>query len=365
MKEYLYCVLVTIILLLATVVTYAQNVIYSDGPYVKKTNSGFDVITVVDGKPECERLKDKKLRVLSGNGNHRFDVKLTDNEIPISDYAIADEVTVLSDPHGDIDSFVSILQSSGIINNEYSWCYGNNHLFVLGDVFDRGDEVLPIFWLIYKLSSEAKETGGAVHFLKGNHEDMVLNNDLRYTSSKYTSLADSLNMKYSDFWTNDWVLGEWLSTCNYIERMGKNLFAHAGISEKMISAKLDIKQVNEVMRKYSLSDWESRFNNPEAELLFLMNGPLWYRGMVEPDIEYFDEIDEDGVNKVLEYYNVDRLFVGHTKFEEPISFFDGKIICVNVDNGHNRKLHLSGAVKIKNGILYHQLYNNPNCRILK
>ena len=86
--------------------------------------------------------------------------------------------------------------------------------------------------------------------------------------------------------------------------------------------------------------------------------------LVEPDIEYFDEIDEDGVNKVLEYYNVDRLFVGHTKFEEPISFFDGKIICVNVDNAHNRKLHLSGAVKIKNGILYHQLYNNPNCKIL-
>ena len=67
MKEYLYCVFVTIILLLATVVTYAQNVIYSDGPYVKKSNSGFDVITVVDGEPDCEWLKVTELEVLTGN----------------------------------------------------------------------------------------------------------------------------------------------------------------------------------------------------------------------------------------------------------------------------------------------------------
>ena len=104
MKEYLHSLLVSIMLLLASVVAYGQNIIYSDGPYVKKTDSGFDVITVINGKPECENLKNNKLQVSSSNGNHRFDVELTDIEIPISDYAMADEVTILSDPHGDLDS---------------------------------------------------------------------------------------------------------------------------------------------------------------------------------------------------------------------------------------------------------------------
>ncbi len=77
---------------------------------------------------------------------------------------------VLSDPHGDLDCFVSVLKNNGVIGDRYEWTFGEGQLVVIGDVFDRGDDVVPIFWLLYKLEAEAVRQGGAVIFTLGNHE---------------------------------------------------------------------------------------------------------------------------------------------------------------------------------------------------
>ena len=45
--------------------------------------------------------------------------------------------------------------------------------------------MLPIFWLMYKLEQEAWEAGGVMTFMLGNHEEMVLRGNLKYTRSKY------------------------------------------------------------------------------------------------------------------------------------------------------------------------------------
>ena len=47
-------------------------------------------------------------------------------------------------------------------------------------------------YLFYKLEDEAAKTGGHVSFLSGNHEALVLSNDLRYTKDKYKLLAEKL-----------------------------------------------------------------------------------------------------------------------------------------------------------------------------
>ena len=65
-----------------------------------------------------------------------------------------------------------------MIDADYNWIFGTNQLVIIGDVFDRGVDVLPIYWLIYKLEKEAEDAGGKVTFLIGNHETMVLGNDL-------------------------------------------------------------------------------------------------------------------------------------------------------------------------------------------
>ena len=71
----------------------------------------------------------------------------------------------MSDPHGRLDCVVSLLQGNGIIDENLNWNYDSNHLMILGDIFDRGDDVTQILWLIYKLEQEAAQAGGCVSFL--------------------------------------------------------------------------------------------------------------------------------------------------------------------------------------------------------
>ena len=85
-----------------------------------------------------------------------------------------------------------MLRNNGVIGKHYEWTYEKNQVIVIGDVFDRGKDVLPIFWLMYKLEQEAWEAGGVMTFMLGNHEEMVLRGNLKYTRSKYKDLATSL-----------------------------------------------------------------------------------------------------------------------------------------------------------------------------
>lgn len=117
---------------------------------------------------------------------------------------------VMSDPHGRLDCVISLLQGNHIIDKDYKWSFGKNHLMIIGDIFDRGKDVPQIFWLFYKLEEEAAKAGGHVSFMLGNHEPMVLANDLRYTKEKYKILAEKLKMKYPGYsvlipnWADGW-----------------------------------------------------------------------------------------------------------------------------------------------------------------
>jgi hypothetical protein len=56
-------------------------------------------------------------------------------------------------------------------------------LFQVGDILDRGDNEVEIFYALERLQKEAKEAGGALHVLNGNHETMNIAQDLRYASA--------------------------------------------------------------------------------------------------------------------------------------------------------------------------------------
>lgn len=342
-------------------VTAQPPVVYSDGPYIRYDDDGIEIVRVVDGVPETGRLDPAApFEVTSSDGRHRFEATLREAKTPPSYISQPERVTVLSDPHGDIDAFVSILISVGVMDEEYKWAYGDGHFVLLGDVFDRGPEVLPIFWLVYKLEGEAEEAGGAVHFLPGNHESMVLVGDLRYTMPKYTDLAEELGIGYEELWMRDWVLGEWLATRNFVLQTGRNVFTHAGLSEKLFSPGLwlDSLALNKVMRKFLHSDWKTREEYPMVELFFGMDGPLWYRGMVDRQNSNYSPIDEEGVTEVLANMDADRLFVGHTIHGEVCSFFDGRIVDVNVSNAENMREGRSRGVAIEGGRLF-LLYDDP------
>ena len=52
----------------------------------------------------------------------------------------------------------------------------------VGDLTDRGDNEIEIVFLFRQLTQEAKEEGGAVYVLHGNHEIMNVMGDFRYVT---------------------------------------------------------------------------------------------------------------------------------------------------------------------------------------
>ncbi|KAA6335809.1 Bis(5'-nucleosyl)-tetraphosphatase symmetrical [termite gut metagenome] len=337
---------------------YAQNKtgLTTDGPYLLYEETGVRSIQVDSTGYLLDTVYkvlpvDFSLKVTSETGHHTFQVKLRQAQRPSWKDKQPAKVFVISDPHGDMDCFVSILRGGQIIDDTYKWTFGNNHLVVIGDVFDRGKDVLPVFWLLYKLQQEAEEAGGKATFLLGNHEEMVIRNNLTYTQKKYKQLADTLHLPYHALWQENSVLGQWLQTRNTMQVIGANLFVHAGLSPQLVSKHLSAPAVNDTISSYLFKTKEERSVSPLAAFLFGDMGPLWYRGMVRTDIKY-NPANIPEVDDVLKEYHVNRVYVGHTIFTDIMSFFNEKIIGVNVDNNENYKGQRARGVLIEGKKVY-------------
>ncbi len=262
-----------------------KEALSADGPYVIYNLDGAVRVIRVDTAGRITDSvyhalpEDFTLHVVDHKGRYPFDVKLHPVKRPEWKYKLPDKVFVMSDPHGKMDCVISLLRGNGIIDEEYRWSFGKNHLVIIGDVFDRGKDVPQIFWLFYKLEKEAEDAGGHVSFLLGNHEPMVLAADLRYAKEKYKALAGKLKMDYSALFGPNTELGRWLATRNTIQLIGRDLFVHAGLGKDFYDYNLTIPSVNEEMsRALFMSKAERRALSPLTAFLYGSSGPVWYPG---------------------------------------------------------------------------------------
>ena len=116
-------------------------------------------------------------------------------------YRGVDRVVAVSDVHGAYDAFVATLQAADILDEDLSWSGDETHLVITGDLLDRGPESRRAMDLVMRLESEAREAGGRVHQLLGNHEVMNLIGDLRYVSEEeYASYQDLESAKEREHW---------------------------------------------------------------------------------------------------------------------------------------------------------------------
>lgn len=326
----------------------------ADGPYVLYQPDGKTRIISVD---KNGNIKDSTYQILPQNfvlhvtdhkGQTSFDVKLHPVKRPKWNYPQTDKIFVMSDPHGRLDCVISLLQGNHVIDKDLRWKYGRNHLMIIGDLFDRGKDVIQIFWLFYKLEEEATQAGGHVSFLLGNHEPLVLANDLRYTKEKYKELAARLNMKYPQLLGPNTELGKWMGTRNTIQMIGKDLYVHAGLGKDFYDRNLSIPIVNKEMSKGLFMNKKERGKlSPLISFLYGNKGPVWYRGLVRTDTKY-EPLPKDSLQMILDRYHARHIIVGHTIFKDISTFYDGKVIDVNVDNKENRKKKRGRGILIEN-----------------
>ena len=204
-------------------ITHFRN----DGPYLFYENGKLKILEVT--KENTLNIREEsglpaglKLDVYSDDNQLLFQVpinKIENFERPAwedrTEYA---KTFAVSDLHGRFDLFAAILKTGEVINDKYEWIYGSNHLVIDGDIFDRGADVLPILWLIYKLEFEAKTVGGRVTTILGDHEEMIMRDNLKYTYAKYNTLSQrAMNMTYGKMWGLTNVMGNWLRSKNTIQ----------------------------------------------------------------------------------------------------------------------------------------------------
>jgi len=95
-------------------------------------------------------------------------------ELPPSQVPSSSRIVAVGDVHGSIDGLTSILQESGIIDEEHRWSGGDATLVQEGDLLDRGVHLQEVLDLLMRLEEEAPRAGGRVVVLLGNHETMNL-----------------------------------------------------------------------------------------------------------------------------------------------------------------------------------------------
>jgi hypothetical protein len=91
----------------------------------------------------------------------------------------APRVVAVGDIHGAIAEFKSILKTTGLADDTGRWSGGKAVLLQTGDYMDRGAGTRAVLDLLMALERQAKDAGGRVFAVLGNHEVMNLIGDTR------------------------------------------------------------------------------------------------------------------------------------------------------------------------------------------
>lgn len=319
---------------------------YHDGRiYVATINKDDDLLfPVKDSYPDTQ--KNITLNVVpEGHADWAFKVKLKPViENGASVYPESGKTLFISDIEGEFAGFRKILLVAKVIDTQYHWTFGKNALVIAGDLFDRGKDVLPELWLLYKLEDEAKAAGGKVHVILGNHDIMNLSGDHRYTDGKYFKNAWLLGTDCTALFGKDTELGRWLRSKNLVEKIGDVLVLHGGISPEVTQAALPLDQLNALCRPY----YDQPYRNIPANSRVFFSGktsPFWYRG-------YFRQpkISAAGLDSTLSLYGCKQILVGHTiiKARGVAIYLGGKVIGVDVDEHRGQ----TAAALLENGKWY-------------
>ncbi len=331
---------------------------FVDGPYVQWKNNDktkafymvHDSIRQMTVKKMVRLKADTNPFLLEGfvSDTNNYLIR-KNNDIQPFLYTDTAKVMVIGDIHGGYDSLILFLQNNGVVDKQLNWIWGQAHLVILGDVFDRGDKVTESLWFIYHLEDQAKKHGGYVHYILGNHEIMVLTENPTYLPDKYYYLTKKLNISYSWLYNKRTVLGKWLRTKNTIIKINNYLFVHAGISPEMAFSGFLLPEINNIVRYIINHPNRHPYGEEMHELILGKKGPFWYRGYLE-DSYYYAKIEEQELNNILTIFDVSAIFIGHTNVDRITPLYNHKVYTLDVPF-YTHRYRMEGLV-IENGDFY-------------
>jgi len=247
-------------------------------------------------------------------------------------------LVAVGDVHGDCDQLVKCLLATGLIDKQNKWIGGTTHLVQTGDVLDRGPDSKKALDLLMDLEPQAKEAGGCVHALLGNHEAMILGRDYRYLYPGETEPYGG-EEAFVKAMGPQGKYGKWIRKHQTVIKINDILFVHGGISPTY-----GLLSLEEINAKIGKSLDEPLYSSAAED----EDGPLWYRDLGE-DLE---ESVKTHLAPILKKYGVKHIVVGHTvpssgqriavRADERVIMIDvgmsqayrgGPAMCLLVENG--------------------------------
>jgi hypothetical protein len=331
-----------------------------DGPYLFWNEQIAELRWIEDGELQEKTLDFEEQLVQTiqldfSAFHYRFQAKPAEPESAV--FRDVSKFFAMSDVHGQFELMTQLLQAHQVIDEKFNWIFGEGHLVILGDIFDRGAKVTECLWLIHQLEWQAKEAGGMVHYLLGNHEIMVLNNDMRYVHESYFERTEKiLQKKVSDLYAENTEFGRWLRTKNTILKLDDYLFVHGGISPEIIKNNLSIQELNKLIR----AGIDKKDNRNETEkLLFGNKGPFWFRGIWQNHTSY-SKLKKQEFAEIFAFYQAEKIIVGHTTMDSIVTTFQKQAI--GIDSGIKRGQR-GEALFFLNGTFYRALLNGVKQKI--
>lgn len=268
------------------------------------------------------------------------------------------KLVAVADIEGNFNAFAGLLVHNKITDEKFNWIFGEGHLILNGDLFDRGNNVLPLLWLIYKLEKEAEQAGGKVHTILGNHDIMNLRGVYNYNRTKYIKSASQITeiedskTAITTLYNEQSELGKWLRTKNTIEVIGDYLFVHAGLSPELLDLNLTIDAINRIVREHIGQNLYSEPGpNPTANLLMGRKGPFWFRGLVMSREEY-GKVKMEQLDSLLNHFKAKKVVIGHSVVDRVSTDYDGKVIRIDILHGKVKNTGISQGLLVENGVEY-------------
>ena len=277
------------------------------------------------------------------------------------------KIIVIGDIHADFKNLFKLFLKLKLIDINKRWIAKPLDTVVIqvGDQLDGGgrfskeesgeNNILDFMEFIHE---QAIVYGGGVYSLIGNHELMNVLGDFRYASKK--DIEDNLGVENrKKLYSQGGKLAMRLScTRNVVMKIGSFLFAHAGVLPKMLQNKDLNKDSNKYLNKDKMIQYlnnlmrdylqNKKVDEDAIDKYFKSsNSILWNReyGNVNNDNQHKKDKNLNNtckdLNKVLDYFSVNGMIIGHTPQKEISSACNKKLWKVDVG--------ISDAFNIKEG----------------
>lgn len=276
-------------------------------------------------------------QLFSSTGNHSLVVPFPadnssftlqihqDIQTPDAIYNDGEPIVALSDIESGFAAFRQFLVSHGVADQQLNWTFGKGHLVLVGDFVDRGASTTQVLWAIYKLEQSAKQYGGKVHFVMGNHEIKNLQGNFQAANEKYFYIAGMLGKQQYQLFDDHALLGRWLASKNVLEVINGVAFVHGGLHPDIAKYQLSVADINQIVR----SGYRTLYYTPttitaESFLRSSTTGLAWYRG-------YFkDDLTQQQVEQALTAVQAKAVVVGHTLQGEVKALYNHKVFAIDV-----------------------------------